>query len=225
MTAIDPNELFAFLRVCQDPAVATRLRDKLKQRLDAIQTSRLGPQAVARQSVHIQPSDETTAGGSRAEPLAGPNPGWSGGGDLGALAASNRKREEAQKASFRGPGPAAVHVSVGPVPDDQKRASVEITKEIDHKTQEANKIHQPASPVAPGVVVPPPPIGTPTTPTRAVGAGTAPVGHPAPTVAPAGQNRPSQAVQTPPAAHTAAESSKGEGKAAAAAARATAPKA
>lgn len=247
MAMIDPNEIFAWLRVCPDRALVAEVQQKAKERLDQMQTSRMGPaaQAERRGAVHVQPTDETRPGGEQAQPLTGPNPGWSGGGNVFALAQEAQRREAAQKNSLRGPGPEPVTVQIGPVPEDAKKESEEIRQDTARAVLDATRQARPVNPPAgqqpaPQPLPPMAPAGAAQTAAAASvarpGGQTAqqPASAPQPAVgqnqgrggqqAPVGQTGQQSTSERPAsgAQHgTAAASSAGEGQAAKAAAQAT----
>jgi hypothetical protein len=116
MALIDPNEIFPWIKTTPNKELVQKFVDKCRQRLQALQELPGGVRA----GEYVQPTDETAPGGAQAQPMTGPGPAPLLGPSLEGLAATNRFREGAQKASVRGPGPEPQQVSVGPVSEGQQ---------------------------------------------------------------------------------------------------------
>jgi hypothetical protein len=150
---INPNEIYPMLRSSQDQGLLKDVQSALRERIGFLGTAKLGPQGARQDEPHVQPSLETGAGGERAMPLTGPGPAPNLLQDVFVLADENQKREEAQKASMRGPGPDPTRVQVGPVPagkvEQADKVATETTRQALEKAREATGAQAPP-PEAPG---------------------------------------------------------------------------
>jgi hypothetical protein len=150
---IDSNEIFPMLRSSQDQGLLRNVQADLRDRIGFLGTAKLAPQGARQEEPHVQPSLETGAGGERAMPLTGPGPAPNLLQDVFVLADANQKREEAQKASMRGPGPDPTRVQVGPVPAEKvkqaDKVATETTRQALEKAREATGAQAPP-PEAPG---------------------------------------------------------------------------